>query len=190
MVYQSGGAVLDGIGSVYSGSVIKVQRGRGFKDFFLRAYRTLKPIFLAGSRAAGRQILSSSGKILTDLGSAERSDTPANIIKKHVLEGSTALASGALQKMTGGRRSRRAKSRRTPRKRKATRQTGKGRKKKQRLQTGGRKRARPKVKKIMKRRASKKQAGKGQRRKPFKKRTLKMPRRLPRPFKPDVFNQL
>jgi hypothetical protein len=109
----------DVIGPVYATTPF-VQRGHGIGSFLSGLFRMIRPIFVSGAKAVGRESLRTGGKILSDIAANKASDVEGvrDILAKHVSESAQGLIHKALsgrgtKRKRGGGGARATTSRRT-----------------------------------------------------------------------------
>jgi hypothetical protein len=98
--------VNDVIGPVYATAPF-VQRGHGIGSFLAGLFRFIRPIFVSGAKAVGRESLKTIGKILSDIAGPNRpSDVQGvrDIVAKHVSESAQGLIHKALSGRGGTKR--------------------------------------------------------------------------------------
>ena len=101
------------IGLFYSGR--KIQRGYGLSSFFGGLIRALKPIFIRGAKAVGKEAIRTGANIVGDIATSSDARPVKEIVRSRFREGKDNLITKAkrtIHEMTGSGIKRKVKRRR------------------------------------------------------------------------------
>lgn len=90
---------MDDIGPVYHASY-RVQKGEGIGSFLGGMFRLIRPLFVRGAKAVGREALKTGAHILTDISTKQPSEKLESIIHNRISEAvdRNMTGSGALKR--------------------------------------------------------------------------------------------
>ena len=95
-------------GAPYSSALIRHQKGRGaLSNFFKNVYTYVKPLLKSGAKAASTELLHSGSRMLSELATSDPKQRKADIVRKHIRDGTSRglkQAIAAMQRGQGRRR--------------------------------------------------------------------------------------